>query len=369
LTYNLVQEHSSESASNYIAGRELHAILADWNQQRAEAATTDTSDRDRAAKNSVKKAVYLLEHKYTQSNLSIESLKNDDRLRARELLSICDDYGITLYLASLERGHSQDFSEDEDGEEEENQDDEDDEDENSCRYSRHSSDGYDESITLSRLVDAEGHEILKDIPIEEKDIVQIYPFEREPIKSECEDYTGNEGASTTQCYKDTVCTLWLNSLTTANGSSGYRAFPNDSFADVMMHRPSGSSKVVPARRMSMMLEYLVKRVQHAPELKSQELRKSVHRACELIATHNHQVVGYPYRCEDPIYTNDIILDAFKVCMTLGMREPLKDLATSFQNEIPDYAVQSLRNLIPEVGFEEINSIVSSHSDSFAIKWE
>jgi hypothetical protein len=39
----------------------------------------------------LKQAIYLLEHKYTQSNLSIESLKDADRLRAKELSSICDD--------------------------------------------------------------------------------------------------------------------------------------------------------------------------------------------------------------------------------------------------------------------------------------
>jgi hypothetical protein len=237
LTYNLIREQLSESASDsQTAGRKLHAILADWKQQRAEAATTVVSPPEPAAKDnesgsvtsvstkddvppklSVKQAIYLLEHKYTQSNLSIDSLKGADRLRAKELRSICDDYGCTLYLANLERevmgqadeddsGH--DFSENEDDEEDE---DEDDEDANSSHYSGDSYhriwDVCSEDITSTRVVDAEGHEMFKDIPIEESDIVQIRPFKRKPNKSEYEGYTGNEGASATHWYKDTVCMM------------------------------------------------------------------------------------------------------------------------------------------------------------------
>jgi hypothetical protein len=85
LTYNLVREHLSESSSDsQIAGRKLHAILADWKQQRTEAAITAASPPERAAKDkksgsvssmstgddvppksSVKQAIYLLDHKYT----------------------------------------------------------------------------------------------------------------------------------------------------------------------------------------------------------------------------------------------------------------------------------------------------------------
>jgi hypothetical protein len=246
LTYNLVRENSGESTSDsQIAGRKLHAILADWNQQKAEAAATTTSPPHRVAKDSesssisskstsddvrpgfdVKQAIYLLEHKYTQSNLSIESSKGADRLRAKELSSISDDYGYTLYLASLERevmgqadeddsGHN--FSETDDDDEDQDEDDE------SGNSSQYSGDSYhriwdvcSEDITLTRVVDLEGHEVLKDIPIEEQDIVQVRPFKRKPNKSEYEGYTGNEGASATHWYKDTVCVMWVDRPTIAN---------------------------------------------------------------------------------------------------------------------------------------------------------
>ncbi|KAH0022252.1 hypothetical protein KCU78_g5824, partial [Aureobasidium melanogenum] len=368
LTYNLVQEQPGKSGSE-VASRKLHAILADWKQQKVEAATASSAPSDQPAQDSesssvsststkhedtqksgpdLKQAIYLLEHKYTQSNLNIESLKDADRLRAKELLSICDDYGYTLYLANLERevtgqvyenDYSHDFSEnDDDGDE----DDEDDED-----NSQYSGDSYHhiwdicgDLLKLTCVVDDEGHEVFKDIPIQERDIVQVHPFKRKPNKSEYEGYTGNEGASATHWYKDTVIVL----------------IPNDSFADVMMHRPKYSSEVVPAQRVSMMLEYLVKRTQKTPEHKSRELKDSVRRACEIIAARNNHPGQLPYGRTKPTYTDEIILDAFKVCITLGIREPLRDLATAFKKGIPDFALQSLRDLISQVGFEEIKPI-------------
>jgi hypothetical protein len=113
-----------------------------------------------------------------------------------------------------------------------------------------------------------------------------------------------------------------------------------------------SSEVVPTDRVSTLLEYLTKRIQNSPELKSKELRTSVCRACELIATQN-SIGRYSYGSPEPTYSDDIVLDAFKVCMTLGMREPLQELVTAFRTKLPEFAIQSLRNLISEVGFGEI----------------
>jgi len=120
-----------------------------------------------------------------------------------------------------------------------------------------------------------------------------------------------------------------------------------------MHRPKYTSEVIPAERVSMMLEYLIKRVQDTPEIKSKELRESICRACELITAKNNHPGRLLYGDMKPTYTDEIILDAFKVCMTLDMRGPLRDLATAFQKELPEFVIHSLQNLIHEVGFEEI----------------
>lgn len=221
---------------------QLHRLLtklrktAKDSESRSVSSTSSKDDNVRPGSN-VKQAIYLLEHKYTQSNLSIESLKHADRLRAKELLSICDDYGFTLYLANLERevmgqadenDYSHAFSENSEDEDE----DEDDEDDKSSQYSDGSGGSYhriwdvcDESITLTRVVDAEGHEVFKDIPIEENDIVQVRPFKRKPNKSEYEGYTGNERASATHWYKDTVRSMRLNSLMFAHSQLGHRPHP------------------------------------------------------------------------------------------------------------------------------------------------
>ncbi|KAH0157794.1 hypothetical protein KCU67_g7769, partial [Aureobasidium melanogenum] len=374
LTYNLVQEQKSKSGSGVASGK-LHAIFADWKQQRMEAATpnappaqlpedsenssvspTPTEHDTQELENPLKQAIYLLEHKYTQSNLNIESLKDADRLRAKELLSICDDYGYTLYLANLERevtgqayenDYSHAFSENDD-DDDEDEDEDAEEGENDSQYSgdsyHHIWDICGDSLKLTCVVDADGLEVFKDIPIEEKDIVQVHPFKRKPNKSEYEGYTGNEGASATHWYKDTASLLVIVLI------------PNDSFADVMMHRPKYSPEVVPAQRVSMMLEHLLKRIQNTPEHKSGELKDSVRRACELIAARNNHPGQLPYGRTKPTYTDEIILYAFKVCITLGVREPLRNLATAFKKEIPDFALQSLRDLISEVGFEEVKPI-------------
>lgn len=106
----------------------------------------------------------------------------------------------------------------------------------------------------------------------------------------------------------------------------------------------------------MMLDYLMKRVQDTPELKSKDLRESVRRACELIAARKNRPGLYPHGGTKPTYTDELILDAFKVCMELNMREPLRDLATAFQNTLPEFAMQSLQKLISEIGFEEVKPI-------------
>ncbi|CAC9890540.1 unnamed protein product [Aureobasidium pullulans] len=351
LTYNLVREHMGQPESE-VAGMKLHAILTDWKQQRAEAATatvtpvsqttktieissaTSTSTDDLPLSNSdVKQAIYMLEHRYTNANLSIESLKHADRLRAKEIQSICDDYGYTLYLASLEREVMGQADEDDYGgrgfneydEDEDEDEDEEDSDGNSSQYSGGSYhriwDICSDSINLTHVVDAEGQE-------------------RKPNKSEYEGYTGNEGLSATHWYKDTVIVL----------------VPNDKIADVLMHRRQYTSEVVPAERIAVMLAYLQKRVQNTPEQKSEELKRSVYRACELVAARNNNPGHYAYGGEKPTYTDEMVLEAFKTCMALGLRVPLPALATAFKKELPEFALQSLRRLTTEVGFEEIKPI-------------
>ncbi|THY80031.1 hypothetical protein D6C93_10081 [Aureobasidium pullulans] len=371
LTYNLVREHMGQPESE-VAGRKLHAILADWKQQRAEAATatvtpvsqttktieissaTSTSTDDLPLSNSdVKQAIYMLEHRYTNANLSIKSLKHVDRLRAKEIQSICDDYGYTLYLASLEREVMGQADEDDYGgrgfneydEDVDEDEDEEDSDGNSSQYPGGSYhriwDICSDSINLTHVVDAEGQEVFHiDIPIDEKDIVQTHPFKRKPNKSEYEGYTGNEGASATHWYKDTVIVL----------------VPNDKIADVLMHRRQYTSEVVPAERIAVMLAYLQKRVQNTPEQKSEELKRSVYRACELVAARNNNPGHYAYGDEKPTYTDEMVLEAFKTCMALGLRVPLPALATAFKKELPEFALQSLRRITSEVGFEEIKPI-------------
>ena len=158
-------------------------------------------------------AVYLLEHRYAQASISLKALKHGDLLRAQQLHSICDQYEFTLYLASLEREVTGQADEDEcdDSFDELDEDDEDERDSAGDLKSLSSGGSYhkiwdicDESFELTRMVDLDGNEVFRDIPVDEDDVLQAEPFKRKPNRSEYEGYTGNEGATATHWYKDTV---------------------------------------------------------------------------------------------------------------------------------------------------------------------
>ena len=142
--------------------------------------------------------VYQLEHQYTIANLSFQSLKGLDRIRAEHIKETSAAANVCFYLASMQHEKS---GEVEDG--------------GYDHYSRQdygSSGGYhvieeclEEKISLKRLVDLEGHLLAKNIALDEDAIIQEDPFDREPDKEDYEGYTGNAGASATQWYHDTVC--------------------------------------------------------------------------------------------------------------------------------------------------------------------
>lgn len=53
----------------------------------------------------------------------------------------------------------------------------------------------EQSTQLKRMIDMDGSVLAKEISIDEEDIVQEDPFERDPDTEDFEGYTGNEVAS------------------------------------------------------------------------------------------------------------------------------------------------------------------------------
>ncbi|KAG9713792.1 hypothetical protein KCU73_g16412, partial [Aureobasidium melanogenum] len=189
LTYNLIQtdyEHFNSTAS---AEQKLRGILTEWNKIKKNA----SSEADRI--------IYQLDHKYTDASIRLQTLKGSDLLKAQRLFSVGNQMGYALYLASLEkqvhgsaesgyhgyRSHYDDEEEGSDGE-------------------FHAiEDVFEESLTLTRVVDPDGLVIITDLAIEEGDILQEEPYEdRDPDEHEYEGWTGNAGATSTHWYKDSA---------------------------------------------------------------------------------------------------------------------------------------------------------------------
>lgn len=131
--------------------------------------------------------VYLLEHKYTEANLKLSALKKNDLARAQCLQGLSRELDLVCYLATVERmvdgdcdGYGYGMSHDID---EEN----------------------DSTITLKHVAQLDGQVFGKDVDLEPNNIVQTNPWDdRDPDDEDHEGYTGNEAATTTYWYRDSV---------------------------------------------------------------------------------------------------------------------------------------------------------------------
>lgn len=139
---------------------------------------------------------YKLDHEYTEASLKYQSLKGLDKVKAEYFREVCAGANFCFYLASMERTVVGSCEEDYSG---------------YSRWERNRTQGLhaleevvEESTELKRMIDLDGSVLAREIPIDEADIVQQDPFDRSPDTEDFEGYTGNEGASATHFYHDTV---------------------------------------------------------------------------------------------------------------------------------------------------------------------
>lgn len=144
---------------------------------------------------------YKFDHEYTDASLKYQSLKGLDKVRAEYLREVCAETNACFYLASIERTVMGSCEEDYSG---------------YSRWERNRTQEIhtleeivEESTELKRMIDLDGSVLARELPIDETDIVQKDPFDRSPDTEDFEGYTGNEGASATQFYHDTVRETWL----------------------------------------------------------------------------------------------------------------------------------------------------------------
>lgn len=139
---------------------------------------------------------YKLDHEYTDASLKFQSLKGLDKVKAEYLRKVCAGANACFYLASMERKVVGSCEEDYSG---------------YSRWERHRTQEMhtfeeivEQSTELKRMIDLDGAVLAREISIDDADIVQEDPFGRDPDKEDFEGYTGNEGASATHFYHDTV---------------------------------------------------------------------------------------------------------------------------------------------------------------------
>lgn len=146
----------------------------------------------------------LLEHSYTEANLSLRKLKGNDQARARALLAAAQETGFTAHLA-LVTFHQM-------GELEESP-------RHGRRRSRHDDDEsqhgtmgeiYDESLSIEHWRTARDRRVeLGRYRIEPDALISKEKFgEGEPDEKEAEGYTGNEGCTMEHWYRRAAIVLW-----------------------------------------------------------------------------------------------------------------------------------------------------------------
>lgn len=236
LTYNLIYSgHVYEplsAADNTRDARFLTAVFNKWRKDiNSDENDVDTSDPP------PEELIYLLDHQYTDESLSFSALKGKDLVKAQLLKDVCDQTDCCLYLASLERRvygvveddydeyygrgfgyYDDEKSEDGDSEDENSEDEPRDRSEDRPTH-RYASDFHeiieecDKSLELKRIVDFDGQVVGTEFDVDEDNIIQDEPFkDREPDEEDFEGYTGNEGASTTHWYRNTVSLGFVNTM-------------------------------------------------------------------------------------------------------------------------------------------------------------
>ncbi|KAI0835287.1 hypothetical protein F5Y06DRAFT_137588 [Hypoxylon sp. FL0890] len=124
----------------------------------------------------VEKLVYMLEHKYTQSSLSLSNLKGRDRTVCQSLYEVGLDCGFTIFLARMTRTENEE------------------------------PEFYDEAdeTVLNEVKTCDGHTICRRMLVEDEEILGTDLWDRDADSQSEGDFTGNESMPATLRYHDTV---------------------------------------------------------------------------------------------------------------------------------------------------------------------
>jgi len=171
LTYNLIRtDYQGPGSANAISDEKasLRSVLKEWKR------------RYKAGQPTSEKLLYILDHKYSEANLCLESLKGRDVILGRILKESCDKEDFLLLFANMTK---------------------------TILDAQATNDGYgdpsEEEFHLENLVKATGESFLREAKMSEDEIVQCSPHDRMPDEITSKE-TGNEGVDATHFYHDAV---------------------------------------------------------------------------------------------------------------------------------------------------------------------
>lgn len=120
---------------------------------------------------------WVLDHKYTEVNLSLRGLKTIDQTRMQCLQMICSELDFDLFLTTLEKMETGQVTDYDSSEDERNE------------GGHHSiSDTSDLCYTAKSIFDLVGNKVVSEIEFDGKDIIQEEPFGDKPDKEDYEGY-------------------------------------------------------------------------------------------------------------------------------------------------------------------------------------
>ncbi|KAH9987115.1 hypothetical protein F4779DRAFT_611535 [Xylariaceae sp. FL0662B] len=183
LTYNIIHTGNQTISAGLVAEQmsRLHSLIIKW----------------RAGISDAQKLIYLLEHQYSDTNLSLRNLKGRDKIVCQSLQELSSENDFVVLLANMDRTKG---------------------DEEFSYY------GVEEDSTeLRRVITCDGHLVYGGMDVDEEEILGTDPWDRDPDSEDEGEFTGNENAPATYRYHNTVVVIapmhQLHSFVSGYGAS------------------------------------------------------------------------------------------------------------------------------------------------------
>ncbi|KAH0545386.1 hypothetical protein FGG08_000527 [Glutinoglossum americanum] len=290
---------------------------------------------------------YILDQKYTDSNLEFVNLKGNDQLRVRCLEEACASADFYIYLSNLERRVSGCCDEEEydkfgygsgfgglayfghRG----------DKDEGGDTSFHEITEILEEGIKLKRIVDLDGLEIATDICIKECDIAQPDHFAKGPDEEDYAGSSGSSGATATHYYRRTVVLLMP------------RAKSTEFFFEPVKNRQLD---------IKSWIERLAQAVRANPS--DSGPKDELARLCQLIIEMNKTFLGNSHlgqfaksewESKDMQYSEDAIGRVVKASLLLGRMDLFQEALAAVPQRLSPWIYVDIGKAIHALGFTQI----------------